>query len=187
MKLAHPLDINFDTILKGCKARDRSAQNALYRMYYAYGMSIGIRYVKNEEEAIEILNDGFLKVFNRIKKYDDQHPFKPWFRKIIVNTAIDQMKRQNRLQMKTDLQEARTVEAREDILSRIGYKELLNIVHSLSIAYRTVFNMYVIDGYKHEEIANQLGISIGTSKSNLSKARSILQKRITKHLNLSNV
>jgi len=171
-------------ILAGCSKKERKAQHALYKLYYAYGMSVGIRYVDSEGEAIEILNDSFMKVYDNIHRYDDKYPFKPWFRKIVVNTALNHMKKNKKLKLQTNIDEAYHLSSREEILSKIGYKELIKIVHGLSTAYRTVFNMYVIDGYKHEEISQKLGISVGTSKSNLSKARAILQQRVNKHLEL---
>ncbi len=175
---------NLHNILKGCKKQNRNNQHELYRLFYAYGMSIGIRYVKNEDEAIHVLNDSFMKAFSRIGKFDAQYDFKPWFRKIVVNTSIDYIKKQKQLQMESQIEDAKNISDREDILSRIGYKELINLVQSLSTAYRTVFNMYVIDGYKHDEIAKTLNISVGTSKSNLSKARAQLRDMITHQLKL---
>jgi RNA polymerase sigma-70 factor (ECF subfamily) len=181
------MEENLLHILKGCKKHNRNSQHELYKLFYAYGMSIGIRYVKNEDEAIQILNDSFMKVFTRIEKYDSQFEFKPWLRKIVVNTSIDFMKKQKKLQMKSQIEYAKHISDREDILSRIGYKELIKLVHSLSSAYRTVFNMYVIDGYKHDEIAKTLNISVGTSKSNLSRARAQLRDMINHQLKLQHV
>lgn len=174
--------MQMDKIILGCRRNDRQHQNALYRMYYSYGMSITIRYAHDESEALSILNDSFLKVFTNIKKYDTTKEFKPWFRRIVVNTALNHMKKNKEIFLQTELNEAVHVTSREEILSKIGYQELMTMVHTLSLAYRTVFNMYVIDGYKHEEISQSLGISVGTSKSNLSKARAILQNRISKYL-----
>ena len=177
------MDNNISSIIEGCLKKDRASQQKLYQLYYAYGMSICIRYVKDEDEAVLVLNDSFLKVFNRIKKYNPDRPFKPWFRIVVVNTAIDYVKRKRKLEMNVELNEAQNATTREDILSRIGYKELIAMVQSLSLAYRTVFNMYVIDGFKHEEIAKTLGVSVGTSKSNLSKARARLQEMVAESLN----
>ena len=171
-----------NSILNACIKQDRSSQKRLYQEFYSYGMSVAIRYINDEGEAEMIVNDGFLKVFNNLQKFDLEKPFKPWFRQIIVNTSIDYLKRQKRLMMKSNLSEAENTADRENILSNISYKELLTMVHTLSAAYRTVFNMYVIDGFKHEEIANTLGISIGTSKSNLSKARTKLKALINEQL-----
>ena len=176
-------DTEFYQIVLGCCKRDRSSQNALYRLFYPYGMSICIRYVDTEAEAISVVNDGFLKVFQNIKKFDVAQAFKPWFRKIVVNTAINHIKKQKKFKMEVSMEEAKNISAKENILSRINYQELMVMVQSLSTAYRTVFNMYVIDGFKHEEIAKKLGISIGTSKSNLTRARANLRELVTKKLN----
>ena len=178
------MEENLHNIIEGCRKADRSSQHELYKLYYAYGMSVGIRYVKNEDEAIHVLNDSFMKVFTRISKYDSQYDFKPWFRRIVVNTSIDYIKKQKKLHMESNIDDAKNISSREDILSRIGYKESIILVQSLSSAYRTVFNMYVIDGFKHEEIAKTLNISVGTSKSNLSKARAHLRDMVTQQLNI---
>jgi len=177
---------NLQKILVGVRRRNRKDQQALYRLFYGYGMSVGFRYAKSEAGAISILNDSFLKVFDRIHKFDPDRPFKPWFRQIVVNTSIDYVKKENKHLMHADLNEVNDLSDREDILSRIGYKELIGMVQSLSLAYRTVFNMHVIDGFKHEEIASKLGISVGTSKSNLSKPRQKLQLLVVEHLKVSN-
>lgn len=172
-------ETKFQQIIQGCCQRHRSSQNDLYRLFYPYGMSICMRYVNNESEAISIVNDGFLKVFRNVKKYDLEKPFKPWFRKILVNTAINQIKKQKKFKMEVSMDEAKNISTREDALSRIGYQELMVMVQSLSLAYRTVFNMYVIDGFKHQEIADKLGITVSTSKSNLTRARAKLQTLVS--------
>ena len=175
--------MEFYQIIQGCRKQERSSQNALYRLFYPYGMSICIRYVDNESEAISVLNEGFLKVFLNIKKYNIELPFKPLFRKIIVNTAINHIKKQKKFKMEISMEEAKNLPTNEDILSRINYKDLIEMVQTLSFAYRTVFNMYVIDGFKHQEIAEKLGISVSTSKSNLTRARAKLQELVTAKLN----
>ncbi len=178
------MDKNIQHIISGCIKNKRKSQHELYNLYYAYGISIGIRYVKSESDALEILNDAFMKVFSNIKKFKKEQPFKPWFRRIVVNTAINHMKKNHKLKLQAELDEAYNLASREDILSKIGYQELIKLVQSLSTAYRTVFNMYAIDGYKHEEISRELGITVGTSKSNLFKARMVLQKMISKQLKI---
>lgn len=145
-------------------------------------MSICIRYTKREDEAILVLNDGFLKVFGNITRFDTERPFKPWFRRILVNSAINYVKKQEKFKKQVSMEEAGHISIAEDILSRLSYRELMQMVQSLSAAYRTVFNLYVIDGFKHEEIAQMLGISIGASKSNLFKARAKLQDMIEESL-----
>ncbi|MEM6316277.1 MAG: RNA polymerase sigma factor [Bacteroidota bacterium] len=169
-------------ILLGCSRNKRSSQNALYRLYYSYGMSVAIRYVGTESEALSIVNDAFLKVFDNIKKYNPNQPFKPWFRRILVNTAINAVKKKQKYKMEVNIDEAKKVAASEKILSQISYKELMGMLQSLSLAYRTVFNLYVIDGFKHSEIAEMLGITESTSKSNLTRARVKLKAIIEEKL-----
>ena len=176
------MDQKINNILKGCVARERLSQKQLYEIYYPYSMSIAVRYIQDQQIAELAVNDSFMKVFNNIKKFDLDKSFKPWLRQIIVNTSIDHLKKKNKHRMNTSISEAEHLSERENILSSISYEELLQIVHKLSDSYRAVFNMYVIDGFKHEEIANKLGISIGTSKSNLSKARAKLKLLINKQV-----
>ena len=172
-------ELEFRKVINGCIRRDRTSQNQLYKLFYAYGMSVCIRYVNSESEALIVLNDGFLKVFQNIKKFELDKSFKPWFRKIIVNTALSHLKRKKKYNMEVDIDNAEYVPTNEDILSKISYKELTAMIQTLSSGYRTVFNMYVIDGFKHEEIAEQLGITISTSKSNLARARVKLRELVT--------
>lgn len=169
-------------ILEGCRRKDRTAQKELYRQFYGYAMSICLRYCDNEDEAIEVANDAFLKVFLHIKKYNSQMPFKPWFRRILINTAINHIKQKQKLKINTLMDTEYNIPDTEEILARLGFQELMALVRSLSTAYRTVFNLYVLDGYTHEEIATELGISVGTSKSNLSKARERLRQLILQQL-----
>lgn len=155
-------------------------------MFYAYGMSIALRYASSREEGVLILNDAFMKVFTNIKKYDLNRPFKPWFRQIVVNTAINHYHKAcvKNKRAEIELQEHH-LSREENIISGINFEEMIGMVQKLSPAYRTVFNLYVIDGFTHREIAEQLGISTGTSKSNLAKAkrnlRVILEENLTQH------
>ena len=173
------LDKNFDQVIQGCCRQNRNSQNNLYRLFYPYGMSICIRYVDSEARAVSLLNEGFLKVFRNINQYGPERPFKPWFRKILVNTAINHIKKQKKFKQEVAMDEAKNVHQDEDALSQIAYQELMSMVKSLSTAYRTVFNLYVIDGFKHHEISSKLGISVATSKSNLSRARAKLRELLT--------
>ena len=170
-----------DDIIKGCRKRQRKSQKELYKTFYAYGMSITLRYTNSRGEAVEVLNDAFMKVYTNIAKYNTDRPFKPWLRKIIVNTAINHYHRTQSKVKKTDFESIEHKHAqKEEILSGISYDEIIEMVQQLSPAYRTVFNLYVIEGFKHKEIADMLGIAVGTSKSNLSKAKKNLQAIIEK-------
>ncbi len=185
LNLRHKLnivDIDFNHIIAKCRSREREAQKELYRRFYSYGMSICIRYVEDKQEATLILNDGFLKVFNNIQAYDTQLDFKPWFKTIMVNTALNYLKKMKKFSKEINLETAGEVSVSDNLLSQFAYQELVNMIQQLSLAYRTVFNMYVLDGYKHEEIALQLGITVSTSKSNLTRAKEKLRTMINQSL-----
>lgn len=166
-------------IIKGCINGDRRSQKDLYTIYYPIALGICLRYSDNKEDAIGILNDGFFKVFKHIDKYDYQKPFSVWIKKIMTNTAIDFYRAKIRQGISLDItMYEHTIVDHDSISHKLDYEDLLAMVHQLPPAYRTVFNLYAIDGYGHEEISNMLGIAIGTSKSNLHKARSRLAEMV---------
>ncbi len=153
----------------------------LYQHFFGYAMNICLRYTANRTEATEVLNEGFLKVFTKIEMYDQEKSLKGWIRRIMINSAIDYYRQNSRhTNNSSDIENAMKVSEQETVSSKLSYDEILSEIQTLSPGYRTVFNLYVIDGYTHEEIAGQLGISVGTSKSNLFKAKAFLQKRLTK-------
>jgi RNA polymerase sigma factor (sigma-70 family) len=165
-------------LIAGCKKKDRKCQKGLYQIFYSYAMRMCIRYANDKEEAIELVNDGFMRVFININRYEDTRPFKSWLSTIMINTSIDHYRKQiKRIEME-ELNARYDIEDRESILSHIHYEDLINLVQKLSVAYRTVFNLFAIDGYTHEEISSMLCISVGTSKSNLFKAREQLKKML---------
>ena len=165
----------------GCLRRDRTAQRELYEAYFPYGMSVTMRYCDDRQQAVAVLHTAFLKVFRKLDVYDPGLPFKPWFRTIVVRACLDAVRSRAKIAT-VELDNGIAAYDREETLSRIGYQELLAMVQNLTAGYRAVFNLYVIDGFKHEEIAERLGISVGTSKSNLSKARVILQRMVRESL-----
>lgn len=161
-------------LLKGCLKNDRKSQRNLYEHFYGYGLSVCLRYSDSRDEAVELLNEAFMKIFTNLKKFDFSKPFKPWLRRILINTCINNF-RKKKISFTTDLDEAKSQSTTDDILSGISYDEILDMIRKLSPGYRAVFNLFVIEGYKHEEIAEMLHISVGTSKSNLSKAKKNMQ------------
>jgi len=165
-------------IINGCIQQDRSSQYLLYKAFYGYCMAICRRYSLNDYDAADVLNDGFLKVFTHISKYDSTKPLKAWIARIITNTAIDHYRKNLKFSDHDDVTEYENLGEVEVASHDLAYKDLLTLVQSLSPAYRTVFNLYAIDGYSHEEIASLLNISVGTSKSNLFKARQKLQEKL---------
>ncbi|WP_346317061.1 RNA polymerase sigma factor [Chitinophaga sp. YIM B06452] len=166
-------------IIAGCRSWNRSSQEALYRQFFGYAMAICLRYANNKNEAIEILNDGFLKVFYHINSYDTSRPFKSWLSKIMANTAIDHLRSRKKIAFAEDISQAYDLGVTDDkALDKLSYDEILQLVQNLPPAYKTVFNLYVMEGFQHQEIAGMLGISEGTSKSNLFKAKKILKEKI---------
>ena len=133
-----------------------------------------MRYSESREEAVELLNQSFMKIFKNLKNFDLNKDFKPWLRKITINTCINNFKKK-KIDFSVELEEAENQTTANDIISNISYSEIIGMIRKLSPAYRAVFNLYVIEGYKHEEIADILNISIGASKSNLSRAKKHLR------------
>jgi len=169
-------DIN--SVISECILHNRKAERVLIKLFYGFAKSICMRYGGNEHETQEIINDGFLKVFNNLKKYDNALPFKAWFRTIMVNAAIDYYRKNKKFEFVVSIDDLDFVAPDEDVISKISAKEILKLVQSLTPSYRMVFTLYVIEGYNHREIADMLGIKEGTSKSNLKDARRKLQMMI---------
>lgn len=138
-----------------------------------------MRYAGDREEAAEILNLGFYKVYNNIKSFNSEEgALEAWIRRIMINTAIDHYRKVIRQEKTTDLDKAYKVSSDSDAIANISAEEIMVLVQRLTPAYRTVFNLYAIEGYNHREIGEKLGISEGTSKSNLAKARMKLQESL---------
>lgn len=168
-------------LIKACIKQDRLSQKELYKAYYAYAMAIAIRYAGNRYEAAEIMNEGFFKVFTHISEYNPEKPFKTWIARIMTNASIDYYRANLKTQRLDDLEKAGHIQDEATIVGKLVYQDILAFIQELPPAYRTVFNLFVVDGYTHEEIAGMLDISVGTSKSNLHKARQKLQEMILEH------
>lgn len=164
-------------IINGCIARDRNFQTMLYNLFAQKMMGVCLRYARTKEEAEDILQDGFLRVFTYINTFKGRGSLEGWIRKIMVNAALLRYRNKSTLQPVIRLDNSRFDPANEtNIASNLDAKELLSLIQTLPAGYRMVFNLYVFEGYKHREIAEALGIAEGTSKSNLSDARNFLQK-----------
>ncbi len=162
-----------------CKKGDRKAQKAVYDLLAPKMFPLCIRYMGERGTAEDILQEGFVTLFSRIGSYKGEGSFEGWARKIFVNTALMHLRKKDALKMSDDLDTARNLAS--DITSQtenIGYKELMALITALPPGFRTVFNMYVIEGYSHKEIAQALGITEITSRTQLSRARTWLQNRI---------
>ena len=162
-------------LLEGCIRGDRNMQRELYNRFAPKMYGVCLRYAANAEEAEDILQEGFIKVFKKITSFRGDGSFEGWIRRIFVNTAIEQYRKKVYLQPITETEENTVEGSYLSVLDSLAERDIIRLVQQLSPGYRTVFNMYVVEGYSHKQIAEQLGISEGTSKSQLSRAKQILQ------------
>jgi len=173
-------DEELHQLIRGCIKQDRKCQKMLYKAFYGFSMGICLRYAGNRDEAAEVMNQGFFKVFTHIERYDMERPFKAWLGKIMMNVSIDFYRANLKMAYTEDLDKAEHVSDGDQVDKNLNYNDLLAMVQQLPQAYRTVFNLFAIDGYSHDEIAAMLNINAGTSKSNLHKARQKLKQMILK-------
>ena len=172
-----------DLLIKGCLAKDRNSQNALYQLFCKKMFGVCVRYAKNKEEAEDLLQDGFVKVFTKIDQFKNQGSFEGWIRRIIVNTILEKFRQNNHLYAIVNIDDINEPIATEDGFEQLAANDLLKLIQMLSPGYKMVFNLYAIEGYTHKEIADMMGISEGTSKSQLSRARTMLQEMLKKKSN----
>lgn len=176
-------------LIEGCIGNDPKCQKVFYEKYLGFVLKTVYRYVSSYESAAEISNDAFVKIFRSFNHFEYRQADNPemllfaWMRRICINTAIDYLRvnqARKRYHAVVSLNETGNDAGPESSDNKLLYNELIELIRRLSPSYRTVFNMYVIDGYTHQEIADILGISVGTSKSNLARARAFLQKYLVK-------
>ena len=162
-------------MIAGCLKEERWAQKKLYETFYGRMMAVSLRYSNNGEDAKDILNEGFIKVFRNLHKYKVGTSLNGWIRRIVINTAIDFYRKEVRHRTE-DIEHAYGASSKgEDAISRYSAKEIMAVIQKLPPSYRTVFNLYAIEGYSHREISEQLGVSESTSRSSLVKARKKLK------------
>ncbi|HTN46032.1 MAG TPA: sigma-70 family RNA polymerase sigma factor [Flavipsychrobacter sp.] len=173
-------------IITGCKENNRVFQEMLYRQYYSLFMRICARYAMNGEDAEQLMNDGFLKIFNHISGYKSAGSFEGWMKRIVVNNCLDYLKSKDtknalKISHAIPADEIQEVTIQADVIKTLEFKEMLQMIHNLPSTTKTVFNMYVFDGFAHKEIAKMLDITEGTSSWHLHHARNILQNLIKKN------
>ena len=167
-----------EELIRGCVKGERLAQKQLYERFFGKMIGVCMRYTANRDQATEVLNLGFFKVFKTIESFSKRGGnLEAWIYRIMVNTAIDYLRSEIR-NSHADLERTVYVEDTSDVVSNMSLEEIMELVNRLTPAYRAVFNLYVVEGYNHNEIGEMLGISDGTSKSNLAKARARLQAMI---------
>jgi len=172
-------------IIKACQGGDRKAQNELYRRYAPLMLSICRRYISKQEVAEDVMIHGFYKILTKVTSFQQQGSFEGWMKRLMVNECLMEIRKSKAQYLTVELDEVHT-HPKVDFVDHLVYEELVDLLDDLPIGYRTVFNLYVIEGYKHKEIAEQLGVSINTSKSQLILARKKLQKLIKKKSELRN-
>lgn len=166
-------------LIQGCLKGNRLQQRELYEQFYGFGLKIALRYAMHREEAVEVLNDAFLKVFSKIYLYDAKYPFEVWLRRIIIHCAIDYHRKYHRIVETESLdQDGYLTTVADEEVHLTSEVEVLPIIQHLAPQYRMVFNLYVMEEYDHKSIAQLLNISESTSRANLSRAKIIVKKKL---------
>jgi RNA polymerase sigma-70 factor (ECF subfamily) len=178
MQVAAKTTYTEEQIIAGCISGERKYQEILYHTYSSKMFSVCLRYANEYAGAEDLLQDGFIKVFNNIQKFRSEGSFEGWIRRIFVNNSIEYFRKKANMYVVQET-EALTYEYYDDnAVQKLMKEDLMKIIQSLSVGYRTIFNLYAIEGYSHKEIAEMLNITEGTSKSQLARARYLLQKKI---------
>lgn len=171
---------NESDLIQACIRRERWAQKLLYEEHYGTLMAVCLRYANNEDDALDLLHEGFIKIFTQLHKYQPETALVAWMRRVMVNHCIDYYRKMARRRTE-DIEQAYQVQSDDaDAISRYTEKEILAAIQQLPMTYRTVFNLYVIEGFSHKEIGEKLGITESTSRSNLVKARTKLKEALRK-------
>jgi RNA polymerase sigma-70 factor (ECF subfamily) len=172
--LAEKLNI----LLRECKRGKSASQEELYRRFASAMYGLCLQYASNEDDAKDILQEGFIKIFTKLDQVKNPAALPGWIRRVMINTALEKYRSQVILQRIDEVKEEHDEISGNEALDTLTCDELVELIQTLTPRYRIVFNLYAIEGYSHQEISEELGISIGTSKSNLSRARVILQEKI---------
>ncbi len=173
-----PQRIAEDELIRQCKSGSLRYQEVLYKQFYSYAMSIGLRYSPSRDDALEVVNDAFIKVFNSMGSYDIGKPFKAWLRTIIVNTAIDRRRKDLKFQLNVELDNAAPIAGNMNAVDNLQVQDILNLMRELPPIQLTIFNLYEIDGYNHDEIADMLNIPSSSSRVYLSRAKEKMRRII---------
>lgn len=174
-----------EELIKQCLRNDHRAQKALFDKFSGKMMSVCLRYANNMEEAEDILQDGFVKVFTKLDAYKGDGSFEGWIRRTVVNTALDHLRKAKHNQLDLDLSEAEYLAGEDEkILSQMRTEEVMRLIQNMPTGYRTVFNLFAIEGFSHQEIAQELGVTESTSKTQYKKARTYLMNIIVERQNI---
>lgn len=170
-----PRRIDDDELISHCKTGSLKYQERLYKQFYGYAMGIGLRYSLNRDDALEVVNDAFIKVFKSIHNFQSDKPFKAWLRTIVVNTAIDRRRKELKFQLHVEANDSMIVHAGIPAVENLGADDILKLMKQLPTIQHTIFNLYEVDGYNHDEIAGMLNIPSSSSRVYLSRAKEKLR------------
>jgi RNA polymerase sigma factor (sigma-70 family) len=170
-------------LIKACIEGDRRMQEELYKRFAPKMYAVCLRYTNNADDAQDLLQEGFIKIYKNLHRFRAEGSFEGWIRRVFVNTSIEHFrKKSTKLNLVSEKEEHTIEDTDITALESLAEKDIINIIQQLSPGYRTVFNLYVVEGYSHKEIGDMLGISEGTSKSQLARAKSVLQKKVAQYL-----
>jgi RNA polymerase sigma-70 factor (ECF subfamily) len=172
--------ISEEELILKCKKGDLKYLEKLYKHFYGYAMGVGLRYLSDREDALEVVNDAFIKVFGSISSFNTENQFKPWLRRIVVNTAIDRRRKNIKFLDHVDIDQAVYVGQSAAIIDQLGVEDIKVLLDQLPHIQRMVFNLYEIDGYNHDEIGSMLGIPVSSSRVYLSRAKEKLRNALNK-------
>ena len=167
-----------EELIEGCRQNKARAQKALFDKYSSKMLGVVLRYIKDRDESEEVMIGSFMKVFDKIDQFKSEGSFEGWIRRIMVNESLMYLRKNKNMYLEVDLEKADREPNYGQLSDHLEEEDLLRMVQELPMGYRTVFNMYAIEGFSHAEIAEQLGINVSTSKSQLSRARALLQKQL---------
>ena len=180
MKLIIQKSVTEEQLIKQCRQGKEKAQQAVYEKYADLMMGVCLRYLKDHDAAQDVLMTAFMKVFERISQFRSEGSFEGWIRRIMVNESLSYLRKHQNMSVEVNIEKAAREPDYQSLADHLEAEDLMKMISSLPIGYRTVFNLYAIEGYSHKEIAAQLEISENTSKSQLSRARSYLQGLLSK-------
>lgn len=165
-------------LIAACKKQDRKAQRALYEQYSPKMLAICVRYIRERSEAESVMVSGFMRIFDKLNMYEGKGSFEGWMCKIMVNESLGYLRKHKSMYLEVDIEQAERTPNYEKLDESLHAGDIMKLINALPVGYRTVFNLYAIEGYSHKEIGEMLDISENTSKSQLSRARAMLQKQL---------
>ncbi|MCE1197798.1 MAG: RNA polymerase sigma factor [Marinilabiliales bacterium] len=168
-------------VLQGCLKKDDKYREILYKKFFGYALGIAMLYSKDRTDAMEVVNDSFLKVFSRINQYNDAMPFKGWLRKIVIHTAIDRLRKYGKKMQYVETTKVAVPDETPNAVSQLTAEEIVGLLQQLPYLHRTVFGLYELEGYSHEEVASRLGIPESSSRVYLTRAKKQLRELFPVH------